>query len=84
VLATAPLLGSLRLVAEAGIGAIRTKSLAQTSYWIGTPRQPDVIRLAPIPLHTSYRDLWGTAGILRDVIASGDYRSFADARDLVA
>jgi kynureninase len=134
VLATAPLLGSLRLVAEAGIAAIRAKSLAQTSYLIdlleatgltapevgyriGTPRQPerrgghvavehaagpqiaralkgrgvipdfrppDVIRLAPIPLYTSYHDLWRTVGILGDIVASGEYRAFAGARDLVA
>jgi kynureninase len=133
VLATAPLLGSLRLFAEAGIEAVRAKSLAQTEYLldlveamgltdaelgyrIGTPRQPDgrgghvavehdagpqiaralkvrgvvpdfrppdVIRLAPIPLYTSYHELWRVAGLLREIVATGAYRSFAQARELV-
>lgn len=134
VLATAPLLGSLRIFAEAGIDRIRAKSLAQTGYLIdlvaamgltapaigyriGTPRDParrgghlalehdagarigralkargvvpdfrppDVIRLAPIPLYTSYHELWRVAGHLRDIVATGEYRRFGDGRDLVA
>lgn len=134
VLATAPLLGSLRIFVEAGLGALRAKSLAQTDYLIdlleatgltgpeagyriGTPRQPerrgghvalehdagpriaqalkrrgvvpdfrppDVIRLAPIPLYTSYHELWRVAGLLRDIAATGEYRLLDEARDLVA
>lgn len=134
ILAAAPLLGSLAIFAEAGMAAIRAKSLAQTGYLIalleatgltgpefgyqiGTPRQPErrgghvaveheaapqltralkasgivpdfrppnVIRLAPIPLYTSYHDLWRVVRALREIIASGAYRDFAGARDLVA
>ena len=133
VLATAPLLGSLRIFAEAGIDAVRAKSLAQTAYLIdlleatgltapetgyriGTPRQPerrgghvalehdagpriaralkargvvpdfrppDVIRLAPIPLYTSCHELWRVVALLRDIVASGEYRMLDEARDLV-
>lgn len=122
LLASAALHGSLAMFAEAGIDAIRHKSLAQTDYLIalveqsgltvapygyriGTPtdhaqrgghvalehpeaariaaalrargvivdfRPPDVIRLAPIALYTSYRDLWHTAQVLRDIIDTGE------------
>ena len=134
VLATAPLLGSLRIFAEAGIEAIRAKSLAQTGYLIdllaamdltgtaagyrlGTPREParrgghvavehdaapqiaralkargvvpdfrppDVVRLAPIPLYTSYHDLWRVAALLRTIVDGGEYLTVAGGRDLVA
>lgn len=134
LLSTAPLIGTLRLFADAGMERIRTKSLAQTSYLIdlletsgltaapynyriGTPREtarrgghvavehdegariakalkrrgiipdfrpPDVIRLAPIALYTSYLDLWQTARALRSVIESGEYLTESNARELVA
>lgn len=134
ILATAPLLGSLQIFAEAGMDAIRAKSLAQTDYLItlleasgltgpefgyqiGTPRQPDrrgghvavehaagpqiaralkargvvpdfrppnVIRLAPVPLYTSYTELWRVANYLRAIVETGEYRAYAGSRDLVA
>lgn len=134
VLATAPLLGSLRIMAEAGIERIREKSLAQTSYLmnllekmgltqpdygyaVGTPREPgrrgshvavehpeaarinrvlkqrgvvpdfrppNVVRLAPIALYTSYHDLWRVAGHLREIIDSGAYLQVESGRDVVA
>jgi kynureninase len=124
LLSAAALLGSLDIFEEAGIEAIRAKSLAQTDflmalieenglcekpygYRIGTPRdhagrgghlaiehdegaqiaqalkarnvivdfrQPDVIRLAPIALYTSYHELWQTAQVLRDIIDTGEHR----------
>jgi kynureninase len=134
ILSTAPLLGSLRLFAEAGMERIRAKSLDQTRYLIdlieatgltvepygyriGSPkvdarrgghvaiehpegariaralkrrgivpdfRPPDVIRLAPIALYTSYLDLWQTVRALRSVIDSGEYREGSNERELVA
>jgi kynureninase len=134
LLSTAPLLGSLRLFAEAGIERIRAKSLAQTdylialleasgltaapySYRIGTPRDParrgghvavehdagprianalkrrgvvpdfrppDIVRLAPIALYTSYHDLWQTARHLREIIETGEYLQGPEGRELVA
>src|SRR5690606_18311303 len=47
-------------------------------------RPPNVIRLAPIPLYTSYHELWRVVQELRTIITTGAYRSFAGARDLVA
>ena len=133
LLSTAPLAGSLRIVAEAGMDAIRTKSLAQTdhlmslleasglteqpyAYRIGTPREadrrgghvavehdagpriaralkrrgvipdfrpPDVVRLAPIPLYTSYHDIWQTVRHLRAIIDAGEHEGEGD-REIVA
>lgn len=123
VLSAAPLLGSLRIVAEAGIERLRARSLALTDYLIalleqrgllnppynfgiGTPRAhvrrgghvavehddaqrimraleqrgvvpdfryPNVIRLAPIPLYTSYLDLWETVEHLKQVVDRGEH-----------
>jgi kynureninase len=134
LLASAPLRGSLRLFHEAGIEALREKSLAQTSYLasllietgmtespydfaIGTPveperrgghlavehdeaprlaramkargiipdfRAPNVIRLAPAPLYTTYHELWQTARALREIIDNGEHLRVAEGRDLVA
>jgi kynureninase len=134
LLATAPLRGSLRLFHEAGITALRAKSLAQTDYLarlleetgltappytfaIGTPRQPErrgghlavehdeaprivrtlkargiipdfrapnVIRLAPVPLYTTYHELWQTVQALKQIIDTGEHLHLAEGRDLVA
>ena len=134
LLASAPLRGSLRLFHEAGIEALRVKSLAQTGYLaklleetglthppydfaIGTPREPErrgghlavehadapriaralkargiipdfrapnVIRLAPAALYTTYQDLWQTAQSLREIIDRGEHLQVAEGRDLVA
>lgn len=134
LLATSPLRGSLRLFHEAGMEAVRAKSLAQTDYLarllvdggltvspydfaIGTPREPErrgghlavehadapritralkargivpdfrapnVIRLAPIPLYTTYHELWQTARALREIIDRGEHLRLAEGRELVA
>ncbi len=134
ILAAAPLRGSLRLFAEAGIGEIRAKSLAQTDYLmdlmertgllaspygygIATPldaarrgghvavthpdgariaralkhrrivpdfRPPDIIRLAPAPLYTSFHELWRTARALKEIVDAGDHQQGAEGRELVA
>jgi kynureninase len=122
LLSTVALLGSLVIFEEAGIEAIRAKSLAQTDYLmslvdasgltgapygyrIGTPRdpdrrgghvaiehddaarisvalrnrgmivdfrKPDVVRLAPIALYTTYRELWQVVQVLREIIDGGE------------
>ena len=134
LLSTAPLAGSLRHFTEAGIEALRAKSLAQTTYLmdliegmgltvppygyrIGTPREaerrgghvavehdagpriaralkarrvipdfrpPDVVRLAPIPLYTSYHDLWRTARHLKAIIDRGEHEAGDSGREIVA
>ena len=47
-------------------------------------RPPDVVRLAPIPLYTSYHELWRSAHHLREIVESGDFLTLAEGRELVA
>jgi kynureninase len=125
LLSAAALLGSLSIFAEAGIEAIRQKSLTQTDllieliegsglsdepygYRVGTPREharrgghvavehphgggiaqalrrrgivvdfrpPDVVRLSPVALYTSYQDVWRAVASLRAVIDTCEYRT---------
>ncbi len=134
VLATVPLLGSVRLFAEAGIDQVRAKSLAQTAYLIelleamgltgedvgyriGTPRvdaergghvavehddgariaralkrrgvipdfrPPDVVRLAPVALYTSYAEVWRVAQHLREIVVTGEHLALDAGREIVA
>lgn len=134
VLSSAPLVGSLRIFAEAGIDRVRAKSLALTRYLmdlldatgllaapygyvIGTPgddarrgghvavehddgprivkalkarggvpdfREPNVIRLAPIALYTSFADVWHVARHLKAIIDGGEHEAYATGRELVA
>jgi kynureninase len=126
LLATTPLLGALTITEEAGIAAIRQKSLQQTSYLIdlvessglceapyhyriGTPREPerrgghvaiehdqapriaqalkhrgiivdfrppDVIRIAPVALYTTWHELWQAGQTLRDIIDHREHEQF--------
>jgi kynureninase len=130
VLGAAALYGALNLVEQAGLEAVRAKSLDLTAYLmflvdavlaplgfaIGTPREaqrrgghvavehpqairisqalrahgvvsdfrpPDVIRLAPVALYTSYADVHRTVEALRDIVASGAYIRFEATLDSV-
>lgn len=47
-------------------------------------RPPNVVRLAPIPLYTSFSDVWDTVAILRDVIDTGEYQQQSSERGVVA
>jgi kynureninase len=132
MLSTAPLVGAIGMINEAGIKSIREKSTKITSYLmylidevlseapfsfsIGTPRQPErrgghvgvehrdawrvaealkargvvpdfrnpnVIRLAPIPLYTSYLEVWNVVQHLKGVIDNGEHESFTQERSTV-
>ncbi|MDQ2652257.1 MAG: kynureninase, partial [Chloroflexota bacterium] len=134
LLATAPLRGALRLFHQAGLEALRAKSLAQTAYLadlliasglgaspygftLGTPaapeqrgghlavehpeasrisrtlrargivpdfRAPNVIRLAPVPLYTTYHEIWQTVQALREIMDTGAHLQLEVGRELVA
>jgi kynureninase len=47
-------------------------------------RAPNVIRLAPAPLYTTYQELWQTVETLREIIGSGEHLRLTAGRDLVA
>lgn len=47
-------------------------------------RPPDVVRLAPIALYTSYHDLWRAIDHLRTIVAEREYLTLPEGRDLVA
>jgi kynureninase len=47
-------------------------------------RPPNVIRVAPSPLYTTYDDLWQLVQALREIVGSGEHRQFAAAREAVA
>ena len=132
VLSMAPIEGSLKMFAEAGIENIREKSLDQTAYLmyliekrlvrygfrIGNPpadnmmrgghvalehddairinsalkaegvvpdfRYPDVIRLAPIALYTSYEDIYEMVERIIDIMDNKKYEKFENKTGTVA
>jgi kynureninase len=46
-------------------------------------RAPNVVRLAPVALYTTYTDVWRTVEILRQITSSGAYLRFDAARGSV-
>jgi kynureninase len=132
MLSTAPLIGAIEMINEAGIEEIRKKSTKITGYLmflideilsvqpyefsVGTPREPErrgghvgvehkdawrvnealkargvipdfrppnVIRLAPIPLYTSYLEVWKVSQHLKAVIDNKEYYNFTEKRSVV-
>ncbi|MFF2446976.1 kynureninase [Neobacillus sp. NPDC058068] len=47
-------------------------------------RAPNVIRLAPIALYTSYHDIWKTVHILKTIMIEEQYKKFSNEREVVA
>lgn len=47
-------------------------------------RPPNVIRLAPVPLYTSFMDVWRTVRHLREIIETGEFRNMSAQREVVA
>ncbi|MFF2876547.1 kynureninase [Gottfriedia sp. NPDC057991] len=131
VLSCAPLIGSLEIFTEAGIDAIREKSLrinqflmdciekelAEMGFFIGSPREdarrgghvsleheeaarickslkengiipdfraPNIIRLAPVALYTSYVEVWEVVQTLKKIMTERQYEKFKNEREVVA
>lgn len=130
VLSMAGLEGSLKLLNEAGMKNIRSKSLHITAYLmflvdskltehgfaIGNPREdekrgghvclehdegyrisialkargvvpdfrdPNVIRIAPVALYTSYEEVYRVVEILLDIVTNESYKEISHKRNLV-
>jgi kynureninase len=47
-------------------------------------RPPNVVRLAPIPLYTSFVEVWETVQVLREIVDRGEHRQFSPTRDAVS
>lgn len=47
-------------------------------------RPPNVVRLAPAPLYTSFCDVWDTVHHLREIVDNGEYRRMDARREVVA
>jgi kynureninase len=47
-------------------------------------RPPNVVRLAPIPLYTTFVELWDTVAVLRQIVDRGDHQRFSAIRETVA
>jgi kynureninase len=130
IFSLAPLLGSLEILAEAGLPALRAKSLAQTSLLmeladrdltafgctVVTPRgetlrgghvalahpdawricqalkaagvvpdfrRPDIIRLAPAPLYTTFAECAAAITALQTILRTGAQEKFSRQRAIV-
>ena len=124
VLGMAALEGALALTEQAGIGALREKSLRLTNYLMdglkefrfANPREdrrrgghvallhpeasrlcralkdegvitdfrpPDIVRLAPVPLHNSFEDCHHTVEKLRTIMRERDYEKYPGGHALV-
>lgn len=46
-------------------------------------REPNVVRLAPIALYTSYEEVHALIGIIEDIVSSGAYENYSETRTLV-
>jgi kynureninase len=47
-------------------------------------RFPNVIRLAPIALYTSFREVWKVVQILKEIMDNNEYEKYTRKRDIVA
>ncbi|HET7579499.1 MAG TPA: kynureninase [Bacillales bacterium] len=47
-------------------------------------RSPNVIRLAPVAMYTSFTDVWETVRILKEIMTYKQYEQFKNERDIIA
>jgi kynureninase len=47
-------------------------------------RPPNVIRLAPVPLYISYKEVWRVVQIIKDIITTRAYENYENKRGLIA
>lgn len=64
--------------------AIRINAAMKDNGILPDFRFPDVIRLAPVPLYTSYEDVYNMVEIIRNIMISKTYENYKNSRDTVA
>ncbi|MGE5628027.1 MAG: kynureninase [Solirubrobacterales bacterium] len=47
-------------------------------------RYPDVIRLAPVSLYTSFEEVWRVVDIIKAIMISGEYKNYSSERGTIA
>lgn len=47
-------------------------------------RAPNIIRLAPIALYTSYEEVWNVVQIMKKIMQEKQYKKFSNEREVVA
>lgn len=63
--------------------AYRISRVAAAAGVVGDARPPNLLRMAPAPLTTSYTDVWEAMTRLRDLVASGAHLTVPAERDRV-
>lgn len=71
-------------VALAHPQAVRIAKALKAAGVVPDFRVPDIVRLAPSPLYTSYREIWDAVMRLRDIMTTEAWRAFPSERDAVA
>ena len=64
--------------------AIRINEALKARGVISDFRFPDVIRLAPIALYTSFHEVWKVVQNLKEIMGNNEYEKYAKKRSLVA
>lgn len=47
-------------------------------------RSPNIIRLAPVALYTSYEEIWRTIQVLKDIMREKKYEKYENKREVIA
>jgi len=63
--------------------AYRINEALKSNGVIGDFRPPNIIRLAPSPLYTSFKDVWKVVDHLKNIIDKEKYKEFSKKRSLV-
>ncbi|MBE3590362.1 MAG: kynureninase [Firmicutes bacterium] len=71
-------------VALAHPQAVRIAKALKAAGVVPDFRAPDVLRLAPSPLYTAYREIWEAVARLREIMMSEAWRGYPGERDAVA
>lgn len=66
------------------VDAARICKALKENFVIPDFRSPNVIRLAPIALYTSFTDVWQSVQILKKIMLNEEYKKFENKRNVIA